>query len=225
MLSRFLASTAERAEDLKQRLAAFDGSPLLVDEFGPVLSSFQQLSSQLKLLEERRAAESNTILQRHFVVPAAASGVPVRQIPELLSTGLEMEQIAEAASTAREADAGAATAAPWSSEDHNAAVQAAHAHLASAALQLGLPGAQALSAEDQKKNQPSLPPGGSSSSGRVPGNSGSSSDPPSEEAHAESARQLISALRTGEGLKRPAPRPVASQPESDLEPSSKRPRP
>ena len=202
VLPHWLASTAERAEDLKHSLNAFDDTPLRgTGEFSRALAQFQQLSQQVQLLEDRRA-DGSDLLERHYVVPSGVTGLDVAAVPHLLSTQLEMEMLQQnqqAASSTNLPDANAATISA-----HNARLAAAHAHLARAALALKLPGAAELTDDkDTKKRQRQQPPppAAAVASGAAP--SPSAVDP-------EAANTLLEALRTGEGLQ-PASQQQAPQ--------------
>ena len=93
MLNRWLSGTEERARDIQRTLATFDGAPLLRDDFAPILTSFQQLSQQLGLLQERRSdPAAEAALERHFAVPSNIAELDVALIPHILSTRLDKEQ-------------------------------------------------------------------------------------------------------------------------------------
>ena len=73
---QYTVSGAEkRAEDLRRTLASFPTRAAAGDS-DAILSQFEQLSTQLKLLQERGAdAVAEATLDRHFVVPSALSGL------------------------------------------------------------------------------------------------------------------------------------------------------
>ena len=56
MIPRWVSATHERADDLRRTLASFDGSSLVrPDGSTSVVNTFQKLSKQLTLLQERQA--------------------------------------------------------------------------------------------------------------------------------------------------------------------------
>ena len=185
MFSRRAGELEQRARDLQRTLTAFDGAPLLHDDFAPVLASFQKLSQQLTLLHERGAApENQALLERHFVVPSAASGPEaVALVPHLLSSRLDKEQEEEDADLRRRAEAAGSHLADWSEDQHNELVEEACAHLEAAASAHDLPRASQRGAV-----------GGASSVATATASSMGSA------VAAGSASSLVNALRTGKGL-------------------------
>ena len=145
MLQRWLA-TPVRADDLRRTLAGFDAS-------GPaaVVPTFHKLSKQCELLlyvsQVERCDEpaAAALHSRHFAVPSAVSGMgSVAGVPHLLSTRLDKEHEDQVARRAMLTSPHKEACRDSDLETHNKTVVAAHAHLATSAESLDLPGAAAL---------------------------------------------------------------------------------
>ena len=199
VLPRWLASTAERAEDIKHSLATFDDTPLRgTGEFARALSQFQQLSQQVQLLQDRRA-DGRDVLEWHYIVPSSVTGLDVAAVPHLLSTQLEMEMLQhnrQAAGSTNLPDANTALLIA-----HNTMLDAARLHLARAALALELPGAQELTGDDKDKKRQRQQPAPAAAAATCCGAAVASAAPSAEAAaKPEAANTLLEALRSGEGL-------------------------
>ena len=201
-MQRWLASTYERADDLKRTLAAFDGSSLVrPDGHEHVVATFQKLSKQLTLLQKEESdASAAAMIERHFAVPSAVTGLDdPAVVPHLLSTRLDKEQEDQAARRAALATTGEGSDALLAV--HNDTIRAACKHLAASALELDLPGAG------------SFAQGGGTAASGAPGGSSVAAPAPAPAAAAASqaiAHLLVGALRDGRGLELPPPKPSAS---------------
>ena len=122
MLARALEGTEERARDLQRTANTFDGTRLLHDDVAHVLASFAQAAEKLRLLHEKGlTAQNEALLERHFIVPSAASGVDSSLMPHLLSSRLDKEQEDEEAMLQRDAESCGSMHGHWSEERHNEA--------------------------------------------------------------------------------------------------------
>ena len=118
--------TEERARDLQRTANTFDGTRLLHDDVAHVLASFAQAGEKLRLLHEKGlTAQNEALLERHFIVPSAASGVDSSLMPHLLSSRLDKEQEDEEAMLQRDAESCGSMHGHWSEERHNEAVKQA----------------------------------------------------------------------------------------------------
>mgnify|MGYP006117134269 CR=1 FL=1 len=192
-----LSSIGERADDLQRTLASFDGERLL--NWSSSLTHYQQLSQQLQLLHDK----SSDQLLDHFVPEPAGVGEQPSLIPNLLSTRLVKEQEDERNADAEQARA-KADASDTSEEalsEHNRKLEAAHEHLASRALELGLPGAASLAggragASGAAARRPLASAPGEHSAGGGRGADGTAAARPPDPA---AAKKLLAVLRTGQG--------------------------
>ena len=126
MLARALEGTEERARDLQRTANTFDGTRLLHDDVAHVLASFAQAAEKLRLLHEKGlTAQNEALLERHFIVPSAASGVDSSLMPHLLSSRSDKEQEDEEAMLQRDAESCSSMHGHWSEERHNEAVKQA----------------------------------------------------------------------------------------------------
>ena len=200
-LDAVLAATERRTEDLRRTLASFD--PGRATNFAEALLHFETCSQQLGLLLERGTeASADALLERHFVVPSAISGldaplagggVGVANVPMLLSTMLDKEQEDDYAATASSASGTAATRnlSKGATAHHNRCLDEAHAHLMKQALAVDLPGAANLQGATRRfvRSEAAAPPPNEEAAGAV---KTAVTDP--------SAHALLSALRRGEGM-------------------------
>ena len=207
MLPRWLATTHERANDLRRTLARFEAS-----DPASVVASFQTFSKQCELLHDRcDDATATTLLNQHFVMPAAISGMAsIAGLPFLLSTRLAKEHEGQVASCAMLTHEDACTDSDR--DAHNKTVVAAHAHLARSTEMLDLPGAVALRLRCGGGN------GGTANAANaanatIAANATSMPAAGTPAPAAASQPQeilLVSALRTGVGLELPPP-PMADE--------------
>lgn len=215
MLPRWLTSTHDRANDLRNTLAAFDGTSLVrKDGYATAVGSFQKLSKQLTMLQERQADPSAAAtLERHFTVPSAVTGLAQPAIvPHLLSTRLDKEQEDQISRRERlSADTDAMDDAAM--KKHNATLRGAQAHLTKSALLLDLPGAAALGGPGAAAAGAA---GGSGSNATSTSRAGTDAAPASTAATQAVAMLLVGALRNGTGLECPP----ASAPDVDAAPDA-----
>lgn len=190
-----LSAIGERADDLQRTLASFDGERLL--NWSSSLTHYQQLSQQLQLLHDK----SSDQLLDHFVPEPAGVGEQPSLIPNLLSTRLVKEQEDERNADAEQARAKASDTSEEALSEHNRKMEAAYDHLASHALELGLPGAASLAggragASGTGARRPLASASGQHSAG---GGSGADGAAPARPPDAAASKKLLAVLRTGQG--------------------------